>query len=116
MAMLAVMGAADMISVVIRQTIIQLVTPDELRGRVNAATSMVVGASNDVGAFEAGITAEWWGAVPAVLVGGAATIGVAALFGWTFPALRRVDSLDADRLVAQYRDPHDRGGAPMPAA
>ncbi len=112
MSMLAVMGAADMVSVVIRQAVVQLITPDEVRGRVSAAVSMVIGASNDLGALEAGITAHWWGAVPAVIIGGGATVGVALAFGWMFPALRRIDSLNADRLIEQFQAPHDRHGVP----
>lgn len=116
MAVLAVMGAADMVSVVIRQAVVQLITPDEVRGRVSAAVSMVIGASNDLGALEAGITAHWWGAVPAVIIGGGATVGVALAFGWIFPALRRVDSLNADRLIEQFQAPHDRHGVPVAAS
>ncbi len=116
MTVLAVMGAADMVSVVIRQAVVQLITPDEVRGRVSAAVSMVIGASNDLGALEAGFTAHWWGAVPAVIIGGGATVGVALVFGWLFPALRRVDSLNADRLIEQFQAPHDRHGAPVTAS
>src|SRR5262249_49120084 len=115
MVLLAVMGACGMISVVIRQAIVQLVTPHEVRGRGNAAGSMVMRGSNDMGALEAGVTASWWGAVPAVIVGGATTVGIMLLLGWTFPALRHVDSLNAEKLIAQFRGPHDRSGAPSRA-
>lgn len=109
-AALAVMGTADVISVFIRHNLVQLITPDEMRGRVGAVVSVFVGASNELGEFESGVTAHWWGTVPAVIVGGAATVAVAAVFAWAHPALRRVDSLDADALIENYRTPHDRRG------
>jgi hypothetical protein len=92
---LAVGGALDMVSVVLRQTILPLVTPDELRGRVNAVEMVFISASNELGAFESGLAAALIGAVPAVVLGGIATIAIA--LGWTrfFPALAHVDDLDA---------------------
>jgi MFS family permease len=90
-AALAVLGAADVISVVIRQSLVQLRTPDEMRGRVNAVNSMFVGTSNQLGEFESGLTAAWFGVVPAVLIGGIGTIVVAALWMRLFPDLFRVD-------------------------
>jgi hypothetical protein len=88
---LVVMGAGDMVSVYIRHLLVQLETPDEIRGRVSAVNAVFIGASNELGEFESGITAAWWGIVPAVVVGGAATILVGA--GWTrlFPMLWRLD-------------------------
>jgi hypothetical protein len=88
-----------MVSMVLRQTILPLVTPDELRGRVTAVEMVFISASNELGAFESGVAAALIGAVPAVLVGGALTIGVA--FAWTriFPGLARVDRLDELRPV-----------------
>jgi MFS family permease len=91
---LAVGGGVDMVSVVLRQTILPLVTPDELRGRVNAVEMVFISASNELGAFESGVAAALVGAVPAVVVGGIATIAVAGLWWRAFPALRRVDRLD----------------------
>jgi MFS family permease len=88
---LAVMGAADMVSVYVRHLLVQLETPDPIRGRVSAVNSVFIGASNELGEFESGITASWWGTLPAVLVGGAATIVVAGLWTWFFPSLRRLD-------------------------
>ena len=84
---LAVGGGLDMVSVVLRQTIFPLVTPDELRGRVNAVEMVFISASNELGAFESGLAAALIGAVPAVVLGGALTIAIAV--GWTrfFPAL-----------------------------
>lgn len=88
---LVVMGAADMVSMYIRHLLVQLETPDHIRGRVSAVNSVFVGASNEVGGFESGLTAAWWGVVPAVVVGGTATIAIAA--GWSrfFPVFRRLD-------------------------
>jgi MFS family permease len=88
---LAVLGAADVVSVVIRQSLVQLRTPDEMRGRVNAVNSMFVGTSNQLGEFESGLTAAWFGTVPAVLIGGIGTIVVAGLWMRFFPDLRRMD-------------------------
>ena len=105
-----------MISVFIRHNLVQLITPDEMRGRVGAVVSVFVGASNELGEFESGVTAHWWGTVPAVIVGGAATVAVAAVFAWAHPALRRVDSLDAEALIETYRDPHDRRNNQRPVA
>jgi hypothetical protein len=90
---LAVGGAVDMVSVVLRQTILPLVTPDELRGRVNAVEMVFISASNELGAFESGVAAALLGAVPAVVVGGAVTIAVALAWTRLFPALSRVDRL-----------------------
>jgi hypothetical protein len=91
LAALTVLGAADMLSVFVRQMLVQLSTPDAIRGRVSAVNSVFIGASNEVGEFESGLTAAWWGVVPAVVVGGAATMFVA--WAWTrlFPQLWRTD-------------------------
>ncbi len=91
---LAAGGAVDMVSVVLRQTILPLVTPDELRGRVNAVEMVFISASNELGAFESGVAAALIGAVPAVVIGGVLTITVAAVWWHAFPALRGVDRLD----------------------
>ena len=91
LAALAVMGAADMVSVYVRHLLVQLETPDAIRGRVSAVNSVFIGASNELGEFESGVTAAWFGTVPAVLVGGVATIIVAGLWTWLFPSLRRLD-------------------------
>jgi MFS family permease len=93
-AALALLGAADMISVYVRETLIQLWTPDRLRGRVNAVNQVFVGASNELGEFRAGMMATFFGTVPAVLFGGAGAIAVAGLWAWLFPALRRIRHLD----------------------
>ena len=91
LAALAAMGAGDMVSVYIRHLLVQLETPDAIRGRVSAVNSVFIGASNELGEFESGVTAAWWGIVPAVVVGGAATIAVAGVWARLFPVLRRLD-------------------------
>ncbi len=107
---LFVMGCADVVSVFVRHTMVQIVTPDEMRGRVGAVVGVFVGASNEMGEFESGVTASWWGTVPAVVVGGAVTLVTAIAFAWRFPALRQMASLDVTRLVDRYRPAHDRHG------
>jgi hypothetical protein len=92
---LALAGAADMVSVVVRSSLVQLATPDAMRGRVSAVNMVFIGASNELGEFESGVTAQWLGAVPAVVLGGVGTLLVVALWAWRFPELRRVDRLDA---------------------
>jgi MFS family permease len=92
---LMLMGASDMISVYVRETLIVLWTPDEVRGRVNAVNMVFVGASNELGEFRAGTMASLIGAVPAVVIGGAGTLAVAAIWAMSFPQLRKIDSLDA---------------------
>ncbi len=96
-------GAADMVSVVVRGVLIQIETPDAMRGRVNAVDMIFIGASNELGEFESGLAAQWLGAVPAVVLGGAGTILVVALWAWLFPELRRADSLTPVRT--QTREP-----------
>lgn len=90
---LAIAGAADMVSVIVRATLVQLATPDEMRGRVNAVDMVFIGASNELGQFESGITAKWFGTIPAVVLGGVGAIVVTALWAWGFPELRRVQQV-----------------------
>ncbi len=90
LAALAVLGAADVVSVVIRVSLVQIRTPDAMRGRVSAVHSLFTGTSNQLGAFESGLVAALLGAVPAVLIGGIGTIAVAALWMVLFPELRRM--------------------------
>jgi MFS family permease len=92
-AMLLTLGAADTVSVVIRSSLVQLLTPDEMRGRVNAVNSLFIGASNQLGEFRAGIAAGLIGPVLAVAVGGIGTIAVVLAWSRLFPALRKVDTL-----------------------
>lgn len=91
---LAVYGASDMVSVYIRQTLVQVATPDGMRGRVSAVNAVSINASNELGDFRAGVMAAGIGTVPAVLVGGIATLAATALWWRLFPSLRRVDRLD----------------------
>ncbi|MBN9059727.1 MULTISPECIES: MFS transporter [Kaistia] len=91
---LVLMGASDMVSVYIRETLIQLWTPDAVRGRVNAVNMVFVGASNELGEFRAGMSAAAFGAVAAVVIGGAGTVAIAALWSRFFPDLRRARHLD----------------------
>ena len=90
---LFVVGAADQISVVVRHTMVQAETPDEMRGRVAAVNSIFISGSSDLGEFESGVTAAWWGTVPAIVVGGMATMGFATLWSVIFPQLRDRDQL-----------------------
>jgi len=86
-------GASDMVSVIVRAILIQVATPDDMRGRVNAVDMIFIGASNELGEFESGLTAHWLGTVPAVVLGGLGTLVVVALWAWAFPELRRADQL-----------------------
>lgn len=90
---LVVLGATDMVSVNVRHSLTQLATPDHMRGRVSAVNMLFIGASNELGEFESGVTADWWGTVPAVIVGGAGTLAIVGLWAYWFPALRNVDRL-----------------------
>ena len=96
---LAVLGAADMVSVVVRQSLVQLETPDAMRGRVSAVNSLFIGASNQLGEFESGITAAWFGVVPSVVLGGIGTLVVVLAWMRLFPALVAVDRLEASVVV-----------------
>ena len=99
MVALVAVGASDMVSVVIRSSVLQLATPPEMRGRVSAVNWLFIGASNEFGEFESGLTAQWWGAVRAVVIGGIASMVVTASAAGLFPALRRADALTAESLV-----------------
>jgi len=90
---LVLVGASDMVSVVIRATLVQIATPDAMRGRVNAVDMIFIGASNELGQFESGLAAHWFGTVPSVVIGGIGTIVVTGLWAWFFPALRKFQSL-----------------------
>ena len=100
LASLAVAGAADTISVIIRGSVLQLATPPEMRGRVSAVNSLFIGASNELGEFESGLTAQWWGAVRATVIGGVGALVVSGLWAFLFPNLRRADELTAESLRA----------------
>lgn len=99
LAALLLVGASDMVSVVIRSSVLQLATPPEMRGRVSAVNSLFIGASNELGEFESGLTAQWWGAVRAVIVGGIGSLVVTGLWSVLFPDLRNADQLTAEALL-----------------
>jgi MFS family permease len=101
---LAIAGAADTISVIIRGSILQLATPPEMRGRVSAVNSLFIGASNELGEFESGLTAQWWGAVRATVIGGVGALVVSGLWAVLFPGLRKADELTAEALRAQITE------------
>ena len=91
LAALFLLGAGDMVSVYIRHLLVQFETPDAIRGRVSAVNAVFIGASNELGEFESGLTAGWFGLVRAILFGGAATLAVTGLWAWMFPVLSRMD-------------------------
>ncbi|MDE2091742.1 MAG: MFS transporter [Gammaproteobacteria bacterium] len=89
------LGALDMISMVIRSALVQLETPDEMRGRVSAVNAIFINTSNQLGEFESGVTAAWFGTIPATLIGGIGTLIVVGLWMWWFPALRQRQRLES---------------------
>lgn len=93
LAALIVLGAADMVSVFVRSSLVQLATPEAMRGRVSAISMLFIGASNELGEVESGVTAQWFGTVPAVVLGGIGTLVIVVVWSWLFPSLRRVDRL-----------------------
>ena len=96
---LFLVGASDMVSVIIRATLIQIATPDEMRGRVNAVDMLFIGVSNELGEFESGFTAHLFGTVPAVVLGGLGTLVVIGIWAWLFPELRKADQLTVAELA-----------------
>jgi MFS family permease len=96
---LLLLGASDMVSVIIRATLTQLATPDEMRGRVTAVDMIFIGTSNEFGQFESGLTAQWFGTVPAVVLGGVGTLIVIALWAWLFPELRHAGELTSIKSI-----------------
>jgi hypothetical protein len=95
LAMLFAIGASDMVSVIIRGTLVQVNTPPAMRGRVSAVNMLFIGTSNEFGEFESGVTAQWLGAVRAVVFGGIGTLAVVGIWLWKFPELRKVSDLRA---------------------
>jgi len=91
---LVVLGCADMVSVFVRQSLIQIVTPDPMRGRVAAVSFLFIGASNELGEFESGVTARLFGPVAAAVLGGVGSLAVTGIWAWLFPELRTVDRLE----------------------
>jgi MFS family permease len=106
---LVVTGAADMVSVFVRSTLVQLATPEAMRGRVSAVNMVFIGASNELGEFESGLMAQWLGTVPSVVVGGIGTLAVVALWAWRFPKLAGVDRIED---VHPEKGPSDGGARP----
>jgi MFS family permease len=96
---LLLVGASDMVSVIVRATLVQIATPDEMRGRVNAVDMLFIGVSNELGEFESGFTAQLFGTVPAVVLGGIGTLVVIGLWAWLFPELRKADQLTVAELA-----------------
>jgi MFS family permease len=96
-AALLVLGAADTVSVVIRSSLVQIETPDAMRGRVGAVNSLFIGTSNQLGEFESGVTASLFGTVPATVLGGVGTLVVAVLWMRFFPSLRKFDRFERKR-------------------
>jgi len=107
---LLLVGASDMISVIIRATLVQLGTPDEMRGRVNAVDMIFIGTSNELGQFESGVTAQWFGTVPAAVLGGVGTLVVIALWTWLFPEIRHADELTSMRSRELRKASESPGG------
>jgi MFS family permease len=103
-AALVLVGASDMVSVVVRSSVLQLATPPEMRGRVSAVNWLFIGASNEFGEFESGLTAQWWGAVKAVVIGGIGSMLVTASAAGLFPQLRRADALTAEALTGVEKE------------
>ena len=101
LAALVVLGAADVVSVVVRQTLVQLQTPDHMRGRVSAVNALFFGTSNQLGEFESGVVAAWIGVVPSVIVGGLGTLAVVLLWIRLFPDLARFDRLESAAVVSE---------------
>ncbi len=99
LAALFIVGAADMVSIIVRSSMLQLATPQAMRGRVSAVNALFIGASNEFGSFESGVTAQWWGAVPAVVVGGIGAIAVTGVWTLMFPSLRKVNRLSEHELL-----------------
>jgi MFS family permease len=108
---LIMVGACDMISVIIRAIFVQFGTPDEMRGRVSAVDMIFIGTSNELGQFESGLTAQWFGTVPAVILGGVGTLLVIALWAWLFPALRHAGELSAIKPGTLQEVSESSGGA-----
>jgi MFS family permease len=98
LAALAIVGASDMVSVVVRSTLVQIATPPAMRGRVSAVNMVFVGASNELGEMESGMSAAWLGTVPSVVLGGLAACVAVAIYCFAFPELRAVDRLEAESL------------------
>jgi hypothetical protein len=104
---LFVAGAADSISVIVRSSLLQLGTPPEMRGRASAVNALFIGASNELGEFESGLTAQWWGAVRATVIGGVGSLVVAGLWTRMFPELSKADALTVEALRPKAPAEHE---------
>jgi len=113
---LVVMGGADMLSVFVRLTVVQISPPPEMRGRVNAVNMLFIGASNELGEFESGLTAQWLGPVRAVLAGGVGTLLVVLAWIRLFPDLRRLDRMPTDSATARLERESSAAEAVTPSA
>jgi len=111
-----VMGGADMLSVFVRLTVVQISPPPEMRGRVNAVNMLFIGASNELGEFESGLTAQWLGPVRAVLAGGVGTLLVVLAWIRLFPDLRRLDRMPTDSATARLERESSAAEAVTPSA
>jgi Bacterial protein of unknown function (DUF894). len=114
--MLVVMGASDMLSVFVRLTLVQISPPPEMRGRVNAVNMLFIGASNELGEFESGLTAQWLGPVRAVIAGGVGTLLVVLAWTRLFPELARVDRLPTESTTARLERESTSAEASAPPA
>ena len=112
---LIVSGAADMLSVTVRHTLIQVATPDAMRGRVSSVSMIFINSSNELGEFESGLTASWWGTAPAVIVGGIGTCVVVLAWIALFPALRQADRFERPVSESPKTSPDPSGSAGPPA-
>ncbi len=108
---LAVLGAADMISVYVRQTLVQIVTPDHMRGRVSSVSGLFISGSNELGEFESGVASRLVGPVAAAVYGGIGTIMVTGIWAWLFPEIRKADRLDGSDLDPVPTGPSPQAGA-----
>src|ERR1700685_604353 len=105
---LLLLGASDMVSVIIRAPLTQLATPDEMRGRVTAVDMIFIGTSNEFGQFESGVTAQWFGTVPAVVLGGIGTLVVIGIWTWLFPELRQAGELTSIKNLELEEESEER--------
>jgi MFS family permease len=114
MAALFLTGAGDMVSVYVRHILVQLETPDSIRGRVSAVNAVFIGASNELGEFESGLVAAWLGLLPAIISGGLATLAVTLIWAWRFPSLSRMDRFPelAEQSLEPPRRPERSGSSP----
>jgi MFS family permease len=113
---LVVMGASDMLSVFVRLTVVQITPPPEMRGRVNAVNMLFLGASNELGEFESGVTAQWLGPVRAVVAGGIGTLLVVLAWTRLFPEIRRLDRLPTTSRTAELERESSAAEASAPPA